>query len=423
MVNLQIATRIAEQKSPFYIIYSWMSVFGSGAPMLLENLLKQSADSPKLHLREAMYGAVGQSLLLREVMGLANSKGSAASRYILFGVKLIEEGKYEFRGVTKGDLNELQGYAEIISNYLEPDLKVTPMYGEIQGHMVGALEINHCSNPPYIVKVDAGTKLHRGDCWVREGGLFRPAQRADLDRMYQFAAAKRPTPLGENIVRIGFGDDPNKMRLQLTLPDVTNPPSKLAAGKMQDEIDAKRSAAAADIDDTRMGRLIHARLFGEESDFTGQGIDTMVEGYNAVMERYSDHDNYYNFETHAVKFNLSMVNTGHEAIENISLMLVLPVAQEFIVADRLFPAPGKSRTPKESELLGYPRVKAYSSSVQVKYEIDRLEPDQLIQVYEQDLRIAVQSQLAGKKVRVKCSMHASGFAQPEETRLTLLFSK
>jgi hypothetical protein len=400
-----------------------MSVFGSGDPMLLENLLKQPANSPKLHLREAIYGAAGQSLLLQEVMGLANAAGGSGSRHIFFGVMRTEEGKHEFKALAKGDLNELQGYAEIIKQYLEPDLKVTPQYGEIQGHMIGALEITHCSNPPYIVKVDAGTKLRRGDCWVHEGGLFRPAQRADLDRMYQSAAANRPAASNDNIVRIGFGDDPNRSRLKLVMPDVSNPPSKMAAGKMENEIDAKTSAAEVDCNDTRMERLIHTRLYGNDSDFTGQGIDTLVEGYNAVMESYSDHDNYYNFETNAVKFNLSMVNTGHEALEDISFMLTLPVAQEFIVADRLFPPPGKSRTPKESELLGYPRVKAYNSAVQVKYEIDRLEPDQSIQVFEQDLRIGVQPQLAGKKVRVKCSVHASGFKNPEESRLTLLFSK
>jgi hypothetical protein len=391
--------------------------------MLLENLLKQSAESPKLHLRDAMYGAAGQSLLLQEVMGLANSAGGSGSRHILFGVKATTEGKHEFTAVGKGGLNELQGYAEVISRYLEPDLKVAPLYGEIQGHMIGALEITHCSNPPYIVKMDAGADLRRGDCWVREGGLFRPAQRADLDRMYQSAAANRPVESNKNIVRIGLGADPNQPHLKLVLPDVSNPPSKLAAGRMENEIAAKKSAAAVDVADTRMERLIHARLYGNDSPFTEQGINTMVEGYNVVLDRYVDHDNYYNFETNAVKFNLSMVNTGHEALEDISLMLTLPAAAEFIVADRLFPPPGKSRTPKESELLGYPRVKTYNSAVQVKYEIDRLEPDQTIQVFEQDLRVGVQPQLAGKKVRVKCSLQARGFKQPEETRLTLLFSK
>ena len=391
--------------------------------MLLENLLKQSADSPKLHLREAMYGAAGQAVMLQEVMGLANAAGRSGSRHIFFGVKLADEGKHKFKALSKSALNELQTYAAIISKYIEPDLKVAPLYGEIQGYLIGALEITHSSNPPYIIKVDAGRDLRRGDCWVREGGLFRPAQRADLDRMYQSSATTRPVDIDNNIMRIGFGDDPNRSRLKLLLPDVSNPPSKLAAGKMENEIDAKKSAVAVDVADTGMDRLIHARLYGNESTFTQQGIDTMIEGYNAVMERYLDHDNYYNFETNAVRFNLSMVNSGHEALEDISLMLTLPVAEEFKVADRLYPPPGKTRTPKESELLGYPRVKAYNKAVQVKYEIDRLEPDQQIKVFEQDLRIAIQPQLAGKKVRVKCSLHARGFKHPEESRLTLLFSK
>ena len=118
-----------------------------------------------------------------------------------------------------------------------------------------------------------------------------------------------------------------------------------------------------------------------------------------------------------------MVNTGHEALEDVSIMLTLPEVEEFKVVDRLVPPPGTARTLKESELLGYPKVNIYNNAVHVKYKIDRLEPDQPIRVFGEDLRIRVLPQLAGRKVRIMYTLHASGFKNPEQGRLTLLFSK
>ena len=396
---------------------------GSGALMHLENLLKKPADSPDLHLREAMYGTADHTSLLQEVMGLANADVGSGHRYILFGVLRAGEGKPGFKPLPEGASKVLQNYADIVNQYLEPDLKVVPLYGDIQGNFVAALEISFCTNPPYMVKLDVSAELRRGACWVREGGLFRPAQRADLDRMHRHAAVNKKTASNNNIVHVGLGNDPNNTRLKLVMPDVMNPPSRLAASRIQDEINSKKVAADVDFVDTDMDRLIHARLYGNESKYKEQGIDTLMEGLNAVMESHSVDDDYYYLETNAVKINLSMVNTGHKALEDVSIILTLPVVDEFKVVDRLYPQPGKSRTHKESELLGYPSVKIYNKAVHVKCKIDQLEPDQPIRVFEEDLRIRVLPQLAGRKVRVRYTLHASGFKNPEQGRLTLLFSK
>jgi hypothetical protein len=391
--------------------------------MHLENLLKKPADSPDLHFREAMYGTADHTALLQEVMGLANADIGSGHRYILFGVLLAGEGKPGFMPLPEGALKELQTYADIVNQYLEPDLKVAPLYGDIQGNFVAALEISLCTNPPYVVKLDVSAELRRGACWVREGGLFRPAQRADLDRMYRHAAVNNKTASNNNIVHVGLGHNPNNTRLKLVLPDVMNPPSLIAASRIQDEINSKRVVADADFVDTGMDRLIHARLYGNESNFKEQGLDTLMEDLDVVKERHRDDDDYYYQEANAVKINLSMVNTGHEALEDVSIMLILPVVEEFKVVDRLVPPPGTARTHKESELLGYPKVNIYNNAVHVKYKIDRLEPDQPIRVFDEDLRIGVLPQLAGRKVRISYSLHASGFKNPEQGRLTLLFSK
>lgn len=390
--------------------------------MLLEKILKQPAGAPGLHLRDAVYGPEGRVHLLREIMGLANAQAEG-SRYIMFGVVRGEDGKFRFTGLGDGALAELQSYADVISRYIEPELQIEPFYGNVQGNLVAALEIKGCSNPPYVLKVDATADFDRGACWVREGGVFRPAQRADFDRMYRSNRNEKKATVANNVVQVGFDEDPAQTVLKVVMPDVSNPPSKLAAGRIKGKIDAKKQAEDINFEDTQISRLVHARLYGGEQDFEDQGINTLVQGYNAVADDHREEDDYYYFETNAVRLNLCLVNTGHEPLKDVSLLLTFPRAEQFRVAEYMYGPPGTNRSARESELMGYPGVKYYKSAVQVKQEFDLLEPDNVYSAFEQALRIAVTPELVGRKVRVRYSLRAKGLKEPEEGALTMLFRK
>jgi hypothetical protein len=209
--------------------------------------------------------------------------------------------------------------------------------------------------------------------------------------------------------------------LEFVLPEVQNPPSAQAAARMKKQIEARRAARNVNLEDTGLARLVHARLYGNEQPFEAHGLDTLVQGYNAVLDDHHEHDNYYHFETQAVKLNFTMVNTGQTSLENVRLMLSLPWAEPFRVADRLYGPPGKPVTKKESELRGYPSVQRYQTVVQVKNAYTSLEPDVVTPVFEQALRIAVGPELAGKKVALRYAIQADGLARPEEGTLKIAF--
>ena len=84
--------------------------------MLLEKLLQQTADSPKLHLRDAVYGAGGQSVLLQEVLGMANADCPGV-RHIFFGVNRGDANELVFTRLADGALEELQNHAELIKRF------------------------------------------------------------------------------------------------------------------------------------------------------------------------------------------------------------------------------------------------------------------------------------------------------------------
>jgi hypothetical protein len=388
--------------------------------MLLEKILRQSADSPGLHLRDAVYGDGEQACLLREVMGLANASANGP-RYIAFGAVRDDAGQLVYTALGKGGLEQLQGYIELVKAYIEPELSLETFYGDVEGHLVAALEIKACANPPYVLKMDASKSLARGACWVREGGMFRPAQRADLDRMYRVNRAKAPVDSSKNLVQIGFENDPARTRIGVRLPDVSNPPSQRAAGRMIQKIEAKKEAADVSLEDTAVARLVHARLYDDDQKFEDQGINTLVQGYNAVIDDCREEDDYYYFEANAIRLNFCLVNTGQMPLEDVSLMLTFPRAEELRVAEHIYGPPGSAASARESELMGYPQVKSYKSAVQVRQDYERLAPDELQDAFEQPLRLAIRPEIAGKRLAVRYTLQAKGLQQPEEGVLKLIF--
>ena len=388
--------------------------------MLLEKVLQQSADSPGLHLRAAVYGDGGQACLLQEVMGLANAAARGV-RYIVFGIERNDVGKLEFTSLGKGGLQAMQAYIELVKAYIEPELSLESFCGDVHGHLVAALEIKNCTNQPYLLKTDASKTFLRGACWVREGGMFRPAQRADLDRMYRGNHEQASADSSANVVQIGFGNNPSTARVGVRLPDVSNPPSQRAASRMIQKIEAKKEAEDVSLEDTGVARLIHARLYDDDQAFEYEGINTLVQGYNAVIDDCRVEDDYYYFESNAIRLNFCLVNTGQAPLEDVSLMLTFPRAEELRVADRIYGPPGSNASVKESELLGYPQVKSYKAAVQIKQDFACLKPDELNEAFEQPLRLAVRPELAGKKLAVRYSLTAKGLQQPEEGVLKLIF--
>jgi hypothetical protein len=396
-----------------------MSELRSGFRMHFDKLIQQPAGTPGIILQPAVYGPTEQARLLRDVLGLANAAGKGP-RYIVFGTSRDQADQLAVQKLSERDLRELDNYPDLIARYIEPELRLECVIGNALGQMVAALVINASDNPPYIIRMDASSDLRRGDCWIREGGVCRPAQRVDFDRMYRFKAESRP-PASPNKVRLGFFDDPLQDSLAAELPDVMQPPSVAAATRMREQIEARRAALSVNLEDTRLARLVHARLYGNEQRFEAQGLDTLIRRFDAVLEDYRDEDNYYYFEANALKLNFCIVNTSQDALDNVRVVLALPSAESFRVADRLYGRPDKPVTKSESELLGYPTVRHMPNQVQVTSTFDTLEPGVAKPLFEQALRISVRPELAGKKVALRYTLQANGMATAEEGRLKMTF--
>ena len=87
------------------------------------------------------------------------------------------------------------------------------------------------------------------------------------------------------IVLVGVGEDPRCECKELRVPDASCPPSRVAALKLQAAIAAKKTAKAViGREDTAMGRLAHARIFGPDVPFRQQGMETLSRSLQTGRE-------------------------------------------------------------------------------------------------------------------------------------------
>jgi hypothetical protein len=391
--------------------------------MIPENLLTKPHDCLEVCLRPGAYGPVGRADLIRDVMGLANLPGTEP-RHIVLGAIRGADGGIETTGLDAAALAEIEGYADLVTQYLEPELVIEINCSSVKGKLIAVLEINRCENRPYMVCTDLSQDIKSGACWIREPGLFRAARRGDLDRMFATRGSEPPAAIPETPrVEIGFGDDASALQIAMRLPELNTAPSVLAAKRLQDQISVVREAGERNVADSSVARLVHAQQYGSDLPYDERGVNTLVENFNAVDVQYGAADEYYYNESNALKLNFCIRNPGDQVLEAVTVVMTLPVVDEFKVVESLCAVPGSGLSQHENDLLGYPEVSYYQGAAQVRQDIDVLQPGAQQPLFESALRIALRPVIAGKKIAVRYALHARGLTEPQEGVLKLVLKQ
>ncbi len=220
-------------------------------------------------------------------------------------------------------------------------------------------------------------------------------------------------------VAIGFNDDPLATLMTFAMPDVSRAPSQIAARKLQDQIAVVKAAGEANVADSMVARLVHAQQYGSEMPYDERGLNTLAENLNAVDHQYHDADRYYYREANALKLNFTLRNTGTQMLEQITVVLTMPLVESFAPVEKLCTAPGDRRSQHELDMLGYPAVTLFKTAAQIKVDIERLAPGAERRLFDCDLRVALRPEIAGKKVAVRYALHARGLREPQQGLLKL----
>lgn len=375
-------------------------------------LLASDPMPPGIVLRALPPGSGQEWHLVRQVQALANAVLDGP-RGIVFGAEHGAGGRPVVAGVTGEQRRVISTQHALLLRALDPAPALELAEGEIAGRPVVALMLADTQDPPYMTTSNAPAPLQAGECWLFTGNELRAATRADLDTMYA-TRGRRSGPL----VLVGLGDDPHCDSLDLRIPDVGLPPSLAVAAKLKAAIGARQTVAAAlGREDTAIGRLVDARVFGADARYDPRGIDTLRQSLHKVPQDFADADLYHRYERGAVKLNLAVCVAGGEPLSDVSLELTVPELPGFSIAQRLVGLPGK---PPDQR--GYPEVRREQGCVKVLRRWGELTPGQTVAAFRVALRCAVAADLVGKKLAVRYSLKAGNLAGAASGRLRIRFA-
>lgn len=380
-------------------------------PALLDLIRNADADS-SVSFRERVYRRGEQGELLRDVIALANA-AVVGRRFLILGVADPDGGERRFPGVSA---RSWKIFCTVVPDFLartvEPALRITLQQVKIDDALVGALCLERCEDPPYLLSRRVSATLPAGGGWIRRGVRQRRLLRKHLQRIFE-ARFKREE-IGD--VAVGFPGELPREELMLPVLPLDSLPSAFAANKIERKLTAKRvSKSVLGHTDSRIARLVHAQVSGEGVPYVEQGTGTMLAILGAVPHENAVADNHYQFELRAHRLNLMLNNLGDKVQTDLVLTLKIPCIDGVEVADRVYPALG-TRGPKHGM---YPKVDVGPKTIAVQVAGLRIPRRGSIEAFFEPLRLILREGAAGQTIRIAYCLQGPTLAKPVQGRLKI----
>jgi predicted HTH transcriptional regulator len=154
---------------------------------------------------------------LRDIIALANI-GYDGQQYIVYGVKESEEG-FELIGIDDTTFGDVADYQKLISEKIEPYIKVDFVYEEFLDNKYLVLIINADKNMRPYMAIKAysnnGSILDIGESWIRVGTAKRKMSKNDFENIYNNRRSPLEVLLRDRMLFIN-DQDPAKLELLIT---------------------------------------------------------------------------------------------------------------------------------------------------------------------------------------------------------------
>jgi hypothetical protein len=378
----------------------------------LRDLIRNADADASVAFRERAYGRGEQGDLLRDVIALANA-AVVGRRFLFIGVDDAPPRARRFPGVSaRGWKRFCEAVPAFFTRTVEPRLKVAFASVEVDGALVGALCLEGCEDPPYLLARRVSASMPAGGGWIRSGVKVRRLLRKHLQRIFE-ARYRRDVP-GD--VTVGFPGVLPREELVLPVLPLDALPSAVAAHRINRMLDAKRvSKAVLGRTDTRIARLVHAQMTDGTTPYREQGTKTMRALLRQVPLENAAADDHYQFEQRTHRINLVLSNLSGKTQSDLVLTLKIPRVEGVIVVDRVYPAPGD---PVLKHGL-YPTVDAGPRTVTVQVRGLRIPPDGRIEAFFEPLRLGLREPVAGQTVRVAYTLQGGTLERPVQGRLKI----
>jgi hypothetical protein len=384
----------------------------------LAKIVRSAVPGTGLQFRREPYRDKGVRQFLRDVIAMANA-AAEGPRYIIIGTDLDKKGVKRLKSVTRDDFSGKPSYQGLVSDFVEPAIKLTYQAVTVDGKRLGVFEFGHCEDHPYMMRIDHCEKLRRGDAYIRVDDMPVKMGRRQLQEMFE---KKFHDSVSANRIEIGFPGEIIHKNLKIPTIDLAEMPSACARDKLKELLDIQANSKNTG-STTGVLRLAHARLFGSTGPYETWTPTRLMDEMSKIETNYQMDDQHFLFETNAQKLQLVVYNQGDEPIRGASLAIVLPNHSAFYLARQLprLPCNGKYEDRGADEQAAYPSVILKDGAIHISNTLGDIPTGLPVNAFDTPLRICVGSDLEGRKLGIRYSLFGQNLRSPVKGKLRLLF--
>jgi hypothetical protein len=379
----------------------------------LSDLIRNEDADSSLAFRERVYRRGDQHEMLRDVIALANAS-VVGRRFLFLGVSDRPGGERRFPGITERSWKSFSSvFPAFLEHAVEPPIPVSLQAVDIDGALIGAVCLDICDDPPYLLARRISESLPAGGGWIRSGTRQERLLRKHLQKIFE--ARFQRQECGD--IAVGFPGDLPREELVLPVMPLEALPSEEVARKLNRMIDARRvSKAVLGRSDTRIARLVHAQVVGSAEPYRERGTKTLRALVRKAPLEHLEADAYYQFETRAHRLNLLLNNLSDRAQKDLTLTLKFPRIDGVGVADRIHSPPGE----RSSKHGPYPKVDVGPRTIVVQARGLEIPFGGSIAAFYEPLRLLLREEVAGQTIRVAYSLQGPTLGRPVRGRLKIL---
>ena len=384
----------------------------------LAKIVRSATPGAGVQFRRDRYGKSGVPHFLRDVIAMANT-AVEGSRYIIIGADVDKKGTKSLKSVTRDDFSGKPSYQSLVSDFVEPPVKLRYQAVTVDGKRLGVFEIGDCQDHPYMMRVDYSEKLRRGDAYIRVAEAPIKMGRRQLQEMFE---RKFHDSVSAKRIEIGFPGEIIRKDLKIPTIDLAQMPSASARDKLKQLLDIQANSKNTG-STTGILRLAHARLFGSTGPYETWTPTRLMDEMSKIETNYQMDDLHFLFETNAQKLQLVVFNQGDEPIRGASLAIVLPNHSALYLASQLpkLSCNGKYEDRGADEQAAYPSVNLKDGAIHISNTLGEIPTGLMVNAFDTPLRFCVGSDLEGRKLGIRYSLFARNLRSPVKGKLRLLF--
>lgn len=395
----------------------------------LDYLIENELENTRLDFKRKFYHKEKYNELIKDVMAMANAHVED-TKYIIFGVKLLEDGSRSFHSVQQ--LPDQADIEQLIHNNIEPTIELSFYPHKFKNHQLAILEVQGFNDRPYISKKDyRGIKA--GDSVIRKGSTTSPLNRNDLDKIYSHSNKnvnphKIEVGLNENLETIlevsakGYNtkDLPSSkekkfyeekltiLKEHIQEKDRKNKATPLSNVNIEGVVNFGRMFSENGVHDKKI--YIGTDNFGMPIRLSEEELKGRIAN---VTKTYFEDDAYFLQENVAQNLNPYILNNSDKFLEDVYIELYISTEVGYIFTEH-YDKPVNGLVPALSNHLSYmyPNVEKDNDKYVITESIGTVRHQIKDTLLINPLKIIYSSEIIGKSIMLDYELHAKNLSNP-----------